>query len=329
MITGAAGFVGHHLSLRLLRQGMDVLGIDNLDPYYNPSLKRARLKRVSDHEAFRFKEADVADGARLLGIMETFRPDAVVHLAARAGVRNPSGDLWAYARPNLDGFVSMLDACRYVRPRHIVYASSSSVYGADSSIPFREDDRADRPASFYAATKRSNELMAEAFSALEGIACTGLRFFTLYGPWGRPDMAYYSFTREILAGRPITLYDADVMRRDFTYIDDAVEAVTRLVNRSAGDPQTAASAGHRIYNIGNTHPVALGDFVATLETLLGRKAAITHRQRQPGEMTVTFADTTRLREAVGFVPSTDLRDGLSSFVRWYRSYHDAPAMTSG
>lgn len=321
LVTGAAGFVGHHLSLRLLQEGREVLGIDNFDPYYDPALKHARLERLIHVRGFRFQEMDLSEGTAFFELMERFRPDIVVHLAARAGVRNPSGDLWAYARPNLDGFVSVLDACRRVRPKLIAYASSSSVYGVGSPVPYHEDDRSDRPASFYAATKRANELMAQAFSGLEDIPCVGMRFFTLYGPWGRPDMAYYSFTRDILSGRPITLHEAEAMRRDFTYIDDAVEAVVRLLDRGIAARASSAETRHSLYNIGNARPIGLLDFVNTLERLLGREAPKVHRPRQPGEVVLTYADTTRLREAIGFVPSTDIADGLASFVTWFRHYH--------
>jgi len=318
LITGAAGFVGYHLSQRLVREGWSVLGVDNLDPYYDPALKRARLARLAPHDTFRFEGIDLCDAAAFGRLVAEFEPVLVVHLAARAGVRNPGGDLWAYARPNLDGFVSVLDACRRVRPAHLVYASSSSVYGTGSPVPFREDDRSDRPDSFYAATKRSNELMAQAFAGLEGIRCTGLRFFTLYGPWGRPDMAYYSFAQRIVAGEPITLHDPAVMRRDFTYIDDAIEAVFRLLVIRLDPQDDPSSASHRLYNIGNSRPVALLDFVAVLERALGRTALRTEAPMQPGEVPETYADIARLAQATGYAPTTDIETGLGRFVDWFR-----------
>lgn len=310
--------MGYHLSRRLLREGIEVLGVDDLNPYYDVGLKQGRLARLTPESGFRFREMDIAQPDAFLAVLRDWKPEVVVNLAARAGVRNPSGDLWAYARPNLDGFVSVFDACRQAPPEHIVYASSSSVYGVGSPVPFREDDGADRPASFYAATKRSNEMMAHAFAGLTGIPCTALRFFTLYGPWGRPDMAYYSFTEAIAAGRIIALHDAAVMRRDFTYVDDAVEAVTRLMRLRPGREETGSP--HRVYNVGNSQPVALLDFVATLEDLLGRKAEVRHLPIQPGEVPLTYADTSRLQADTGYAPHTSIRDGLTRFVAWFREY---------
>lgn len=296
--------------------------MDDLNAYYDFGLKFGRLAQLISAPGFRFRAMDIGQADAFLAVLREVRPQIVVNLAARAGVRNPSGDLWAYARPNLDGFVSVLDACRQEPPEHLVYASSSSVYGVGSPVPFREDDRADRPASIYAATKRSNEVIAHAFSGLTDIPSTALRFFTLYGPWGRPDMAYYSFARAITAGQPITLHDASTMRRDFTFVDDAVEAIFRLMSlRPNREQEGNGSSPHRVYNIGNSQPVALMRFVQVLEELLGRKAETLHQPIQPGEVPLTYADTSRLLADTGYAPHTPIEVGLSRFVEWFRSYH--------
>lgn len=322
MITGAAGFVGYHLASRLLSIGHDVLGLDDLNPYYSVALKEARLQRLLSAPRFAFESVDVANAARLYELAAPFRPDVVVHLAARAGVRNPGGDPWSYAHSNLTGFVSALDCCRRIMPRHFIYASSSSVYGSDAIAPYGEGERADTPMSFYAATKRANELMAHASAGLHGLHSTGLRFFTLYGPWGRPDMAYYKFSLEIVQGKPITLHDPGRMWRDFTFIDDAIEAITRLVEIEPDRLPAADRTPHRVFNVGNAQPVRLIEFVTELERVLGRKAQTLLIDALPGEVLVTSADTSRLRDAIGFAPNTPVSEGLRHFASWFRSYHD-------
>lgn len=320
LVTGAAGFVGYHLSDRLLREGVEVLGVDDLNAYYDVGLKEDRLCRLRGREGFRFVRADIVETDRFLELARGYSPDVVVHLAAQAGVR--STDPWPYARSNLNGFLSVLECCRELRVGHLVYASSSSVYGANRSAPFREEDAVDHPVSFYAATKRSNELMAESYAKLHGLPCTGLRFFTLYGPWGRPDMAYYSFTRDISEGRAIRLFNGGDMLRDFTFVSDAIEAVVRLLGRPPGGPEMLDGAtAHRIFNIGNASPVRLADFVGCLESEIGRKAVKELLPMQPGDVPVTYADTSRLRATVDYAPNTPIAVGLRYFVEWYRNYH--------
>jgi UDP-glucuronate 4-epimerase len=319
IVTGAAGFVGFHLSKRLLEQGCRVLGIDNLNGYYDPALKHARLDQLRPFERFESVVADLSDYPRTREIFDAFRPTELVHLAAQAGVRYSLDNPRAYVTSNVDAFLSVLEAVRHVPVRHFIYASSSSVYGANNKLPFSESDRADYPVSLYAATKRSNELMAYSYAHLFKIPATGLRFFTVYGPWGRPDMAYYSFTKAIFEGTPIRIYNNGQMSRDFTYIDDVVEAIVRLIDTPP--TQTPADVPHRLYNIGNHTPVELERFIAIIEAATGRSAERVYVPMQPGDVPATYADVDALAEAVGFAPRTSLEDGIGRFVDWYRAYH--------
>lgn len=330
LLTGAAGFVGFHVTEALLAQGITVLGIDSLNAYYDPALKQARLDRLTPRNGFSFEQLDIADYDALQAAFARFRPDAVIHLAAQAGVRHSIEQPRAYSAANLDGFLSVLEACRHHPVRHLIYASSSSVYGANAKVPFSEHDTADHPVSLYAATKRANELMAHSYAHLYGIPATGLRFFTVYGPWGRPDMAYFKFTKAILEGRPIDVYAESEMSRDFTYIDDVSEAIVRLVacpptpspdfDPSKPDPATAA-APCRIYNIGNHTPVRLDHFISVIEEACGRTAIKRHLPMQPGDVVATYADVSALAARVGFSPSTSIEDGIARFVAWYRAFY--------
>jgi UDP-glucuronate 4-epimerase len=328
LVTGAAGFIGFHVARRLLADGHSVVGVDNLSPYYDPALKQARLAELDPFSAFRFEKLDLADrdGAAAL-FAQGFRH--VVHLAAQPGVRHSLVDPHAYVDANVVGFLNVLEGCRHNGCSHLVYASSSSVYGANSKVPFRTSDTADHPVSLYGATKKANEAMAHTYAHLYGLPATGLRFFTVYGPWGRPDMAPWLFTEAISEGRPIRLFNQGKMRRDFTYIDDIVEAVVRLIERpptgnpgwsgEAPDPSTSR-APWRLYNIGNNRPVDLADFVRALEAAIGRLAVCELAPMQPGDVVETFADVTDLQDAVGFRPSTPIEEGLRRFVAWYRAY---------
>lgn len=321
LVTGAAGFIGFHLADKLLERGMDVLGIDNLNTYYDVDLKRARLARLEGRAGFRFSHTDITDFGAMSDHLRRWKPDAVAHLAAQAGVRHSISDPRAYVSANIDGFLSVLEACRATPVRHLLYASSSSVYGTDTAAPFREDAAAARPVSFYAATKRANEMMAEAYAHLYAIPSTGLRFFTVYGPWGRPDMAYFTFTAAIRAGQPIDLFNDGRMLRDFTFIDDAVEAVIGLLFRPPADRSSdPARAGHEVYNIGNHEPAELSRFVAAIEAAVGRSAVKRLLPMQEGDVVATFADVERLRAAVGRVPSTPLETGIRAFVDWYEAW---------
>ncbi len=315
LITGCAGFIGMYVAERLLARGDEVVGIDNLNDYYDVSLKEARLARLRPHRGFRDVRLDIADRAGMAALFEQERPDAVINLAAQAGVRYSLKNPLAYADSNLLGFVNVLEGCRHNGVKHLVYASSSSVYGGNTKVPFAEDDNVDHPVSLYAATKKANELMAYSYSHLYGIPSTGLRFFTVYGPWGRPDMAYFSFTQAILAGRPIDVFNHGKMRRDFTYIDDIAEGVIRVLDQPAG-----GTPPHTVYNIGNHQPVELMEFIGILEAALGKTTARNFLPMQDGDVPLTYADTTRLQAAVGFVPATPLADGIGRFVAWYRDY---------
>lgn len=328
LVTGAAGFIGFHLCRRLLARGDEVLGVDNLNDYYDVGLKQARLDQLRGENAFRFERTDLADRIAAQGLFSAGRFDAVVHLAAQAGVRYSLVNPLAYADANLTGFSHVLEGCRVAQPVHLVFASSSSVYGPNHRTPFSEHDAADHPGSFYAATKRANELMAHSYAHLYGIPSTGLRFFTVYGPWGRPDMAYFSFTESILAGKPIKVFNHGELERDFTYIDDIVEGVVRVIGMPPRpDPSRAlsspavSSAPYRIYNIGNNRPVKLLDFIGLIERLLGRKAALDFLPMQAGDMLRTCADVSDLQKAVGFRPDTPIESGLARFVEWYRKYY--------
>jgi len=330
LITGAAGFIGFHLSRRLLAAGNDVVGIDNLNPYYDIRLKEDRLRILQKENSFRFIRLDIADREALSTLFAREKTRIVVHLAAQAGVRYSLTNPHAYLDSNLTGFLNILEGCRHAQVGHLVFASSSSVYGANTSMPFSVHDNVDHPVSLYAATKKANELMAHAYAALYKIPCTGLRFFTVYGPWGRPDMALFLFTRAILAGKPIDVYNEGRMQRDFTYIDDIVEGIVRVMDRTPApdpawngahpDPATSF-APYKIYNIGNNHPVALLDFIAILENSLGKKATLNLLPLQPGDVPATYADVDDLMADVGFKPATSIGAGIQQFVDWYRDYY--------
>ena len=334
LVTGAAGFIGMHVCDRLLARGESVAGVDNLTPYYDPALKRARLAELGRQGGFAFHDTDLADPAATARLFETVRPDRVVHLAAQPGVRASIEDPVACIRANGDAFVTVLEGARRHGVDHLVFASSSSVYGANRTLPYAERQAVDHPVSLYAATKKANELMAHTYAHVHRLPVTGLRFFTVYGPWGRPDMAVYLFTRAIFEGRPVAIFNHGAMRRDFTYIDDIVEGVLRTLDRPAApdpawraeapDPATS-SAPYRLYNIGNNRPVALLDFVATLERVIGRPALRDLRPMQAGDVLETCADITALQRDVGFAPDTPLEDGLTHFVAWYRGYHGIAA----
>ncbi len=330
LVTGAAGFIGFHVVRRLLQDGRAVIGLDNLNAYYDPTLKRARLDQLEASAAFRFVRLDLADRVGMAALFAEHRFPLVVHLAAQAGVRYSLEHPQAYVESNLVGFLNVLEGCRHGGCRHLLYASSSSVYGANTRVPFSTADRVDHPVSLYGATKKANESMAHVYAHLFGIPATGLRFFTVYGPWGRPDMAYWLFTSAIVEGRPIRLFNYGAMRRDFTYVDDVVEAVVRLIDRpAAGDPEWSGEAPDpacsrapwRIYNIGNHTPVALTEFVRVIEDALGKRAIVELAPMQPGDVIETFADVTALQAAVGFAPSTGIEVGIGRFVEWFRGYH--------
>ncbi|RMD78565.1 MAG: NAD-dependent epimerase [Gammaproteobacteria bacterium] len=330
LVTGAAGFIGHAVALALLARGDEVLGLDNLNAYYDVSLKEARLRRLEGRPGFRFARLDVADREGVAELFRRHRPQRVVHLAAQAGVRHSLVDPHAYADSNLVGFLNILEACRHHGVEHLVYASTSSVYGANTRMPFSVHHNVDHPLSLYAATKKANELMAHSYSHLYGLPTTGLRFFTVYGPWGRPDMALFKFTRAILAGEPIEVYHHGRHRRDFTYIDDIVEGVVRTLDRvpapdpawDAARPDPATSAApYRIYNIGNHTPVELMRFIEILEGCLGRRAEKRLLPMQPGDVEATCADVDDLMRDVGFRPATPIEEGIRRFVAWYRDYY--------
>ena len=329
LITGAAGFVGFHLAEKLLRAGIPVVGVDNLNPYYDPALKEARLDLLRQHPGFHFHRLDLAERGALEPLFRAHGFRHVVNLAAQAGVRYSLENPHAYVDANVTGFLNLLEACRHGGVEHLVYASSSSVYGGNTKLPFSVHDSVDHPVSLYAATKKANELMAHTYSHLYGIPATGLRFFTVYGPWGRPDMAIFIFTRAILEGRPIRVFNEGRMERDFTYIDDIVEGVARLIPMApAPDPEFDTTrpdparswAPHRIYNIGRSNPEKLMDMIAVLEELLGRTAEKELLPMQPGDVPATYADVADLEDAVGFRPRVPLREGLGRFVAWYRDY---------
>lgn len=332
LVTGAAGFIGSHVATRLLEQGHAVVGFDNVNDYYDPALKRARLARLAANAGFSFIEASLHDRAAVDEAFARHGFRHVVHLAAQAGVRYSAINPYAYGEANLTGFLNILEACRRTGVAHLLYASSSSVYGANTAMPFSVHQNVDHPLSLYAATKKANELMAHAYAHTYGLPCTGLRFFTVYGPWGRPDMAMWIFTKAILAGEPITLFNHGRMRRDFTYVDDVVEAVVRLVPRPAArnpdwsgaapDPATSM-APYRVFNIGNNAPVELMDMVATLENALGRKAVTRLAPLQVGDVPETYADVSALMAEVDFRPATPIAVGIQRFVDWYRAYHGA------
>ncbi|MEO8631114.1 MAG: NAD-dependent epimerase [Betaproteobacteria bacterium] len=331
LVTGCAGFIGMHVAQRLLARGDDVVGLDNLNDYYDPSLKHARLAELTAHPKFAFRQLDIADGAALDALFAKERCNRVVHLAAQAGVRYSVKNPHAYINSNITGFLNVLEACRYRGCDHLVFASTSSVYGANRKLPFSVHDNTDHPVSLYAATKKSNELMAHTYSHLFGLPTTGLRFFTVYGPWGRPDMSLAIFTRAILEGRPIDVFNNGDMQRDFTYIDDIVEGVVRVLDRvpqadaavdmTLPDPATS-NAPYRLFNIGNNQPIKLLDFIATLEGVLGKTAHKNLLPIQPGDVCATYAEVDDLQQPVGFSPSTPLTEGIRRYVAWFRDYYD-------
>lgn len=330
VVTGAAGFIGYHLAARLLEEGHRVVGIDNMNDYYDVRLKEDRLERLQAYERFIFHRIDVSDDQRLNDALHGEQVNTFVHLAAQAGVRYSLQNPRAYIDSNLVGFGNVLEWCRHREAPHLIYASSSSVYGMNASMPFSVHDNVDHPVSLYAATKKANELMAHSYSHLYGLPTTGLRFFTVYGPWGRPDMAYFSFADRIREGKPIPVFNEGRMRRDFTYVDDIVEGIVRLLDvvpkpdagwdREAADPGTS-SAPYRVYNIGNHQPVELMEMIRTLEGAVGREAVIEYKPMQPGDVTATFADIEDLRRDAGFSPSTPIDVGLRRFAEWHAAYY--------
>lgn len=332
LVTGAAGFIGFHVARRLLESGRNVVGLDNLNSYYDPKLKEARRDQLAKFDGFSFVKLDLADRAGMSALFVEHRFPHVVHLAAQAGVRHSLIDPHAYVDANLVGFTNVLEGCRHHGCKHLLYASSSSVYGANTRMPFSVHDNVDHPLSLYGASKKANELMAHAYAHLYHLPATGLRFFTVYGPWGRPDMAMWIFASSIIAGRPIKLFNRGQMRRDFTYVDDVVEAVVRLVEHvPAGNPHWSGEAPDpgssvapwRVYNIGNNNPVELLEVVRLLEDAIGMKAKRELAPMQPGDVPATYADVDDLMREVGFKPATPIKDGIERFIKWYRDYHRA------
>ena len=329
LVTGAAGFIGFHLARRLAGEGYSVVGIDNLNDYYDPSLKEARLAELRAYSNFRFERCDIADRSAVARLFATERFAYVAHLAAQAGVAHSAVDPAAYVDSNLVGFANVLEGCRYAQTQHLVYASSSSVYGAATRMPLRTSDRVDEPLSLYGATKRSNELMAHAYAHLFALPATGLRFFTVYGPWGRPDMAVWLFTQAIVDGRPLRLFNSGRMRRDLTYIDDVIEAMVRLI---PAPPSGVASAGrqsvhpppYRIYNVGNAQPTEVSELADLLEKIIGKPAKRELLPMRPIDVLETFADSSDLERVTGFAPNTSIVDGLRAFVEWFCEYHQRP-----
>jgi UDP-glucuronate 4-epimerase len=333
LVTGAAGFIGFHLARRLLKDGQRVVGLDNLNPYYDVQLKKDRLGQLEPFDRFSFYLLDLADREGIESLFAREKPETVIHLAAQAGVRYSIENPHAYIDSNITGFLNILEGCRNHGVRHLLFASSSSVYGANTKMPFSVHHNVDHPLSLYAATKKANELMAHTYASLFRIPCTGLRFFTVYGPWGRPDMALFKFTRAILEGKALDIYNDGQMRRDFTYIDDIVEGIVRLIERipmpdpawtgDAPDPSTSF-APYRIYNIGNNSPVELMTFIAILEETLGSKAVRNYLPLQAGDVPATYADIDDLMADVGFKPATPIEEGIKKFVDWYRGYYGRP-----
>jgi len=330
LVTGAAGFIGFHLANRLLDEGHEVVGLDNLNAYYDPALKEARLARLTGRAAFHFERLDLEDGPGIARLFQAYTPTRVVHLAAQAGVRYSIDHPMTYIGSNLTGFAHILEGCRQAQTPHLVFASSSSVYGLNRAMPFSTHQSADHPISLYAATKKANEMMAHAYAHLFGLPATGLRFFTVYGPWGRPDMAPFKFTKAILDGTPIDVYNQGQMERDFTYIDDIVDGIVRVMDRipagnpawSAGSPDPASSpAPYRLYNIGNQSPVPLNRFIEAIEQAAGRTAIRRLKPMQPGDVPATWADVSDLTRDTGFAPRTSIEEGMRRFVDWYRSFY--------
>lgn len=330
IITGAAGFIGFHLSKKLLDDSYQIIGIDNLNDYYDPNLKQSRLEILGKYNNFNFHKVDLIDNAAVDNIFETYQPTHVINLAAQAGVRYSIENPYAYVDSNLTGFMNILEACRNYPVEHLLYASSSSVYGGNKVAPFSTNHNVDHPVSLYAATKKSNELMAHTYSHLYGIPTTGLRFFTVYGPYGRPDMAYFSFTKDILAGKPIKVFNHGKMERDFTYVDDIVEGIVKLIDKAPApnkywdeskDDLSTSFAPYKIYNIGNNNPVQLMRFINALESALGKEAEKVYMDMQPGDVLRTYADVSDLERDINFKPSTSIEDGLAKFVEWYKEYY--------
>ena len=320
LVTGAAGFIGFHLSKALLEKGAFVVGLDNMNDYYEVSLKEDRLKILKKYSGFHFEKADIADKETVFGLMDQYHPQVVVHLAAQAGVRYSIDHPDAYVQSNLVGFFNILESCRHFPVEHLVFASSSSVYGANKKVPFSTEDQVDHPVSLYAATKKSNELMAYSYSKLYGVPVTGLRFFTVYGPMGRPDMAYFKFARKIMAGEAIQIYNNGDMRRDFTYIDDIVKGMENILcNPPMKDDN---GAFYKIYNIGNNRPEKLMDYIAVLEKCLGREAKKEYLPMQPGDVYETYADVSELMRDYDFKPSTTIEEGLDKFAEWFLNYYN-------
>ncbi|MDF2801513.1 MAG: UDP-galacturonate 4-epimerase [Anaerocolumna sp.] len=331
LITGAAGFIGFHLSKKLLDKSNQIIGIDNLNDYYDPSLKQSRLEILGKYNNFNFHKVDLKDKTAVDNIFETYHPTHVINLAAQAGVRYSIENPYAYVDSNLIGFMNILEACRNYPVEHLLYASSSSVYGGNKVAPFSTNHNVDHPVSLYAATKKSNELMAHTYSHLYGIPTTGLRFFTVYGPYGRPDMAYFSFTKDILAGKPIKVFNHGKMERDFTYIDDIVEGIVKLIIKApvpnkewdeSKDDLSTSFAPYKIYNIGNNNPVQLMRFINALESALGKEAEKVYMDMQPGDVLRTYADVSDLERDINFKPSTSIEEGLKKFVDWYNEYYN-------
>lgn len=320
LVTGAAGFIGFHLSRYLLHKGYSIAGIDNLNDYYDAGLKRDRLRLLNDSPSFGFHKADLTDLVAVARLLEQYEVDTVIHLAAQAGVRHSLLHPEQYVSSNLQGFSTVIEASRLQGVKHFIYASSSSVYGNRPGTPFSVEDRTDTPASLYAATKKANELIAHAYSSSFGLPTTGMRFFTVYGPWGRPDMAYFNFTQKILSGEPITVYNHGHSKRDFTYVDDVVGGIEKLFTH-VPEATREKPVPARIYNFGNSRPVDLLSFIRILERLLGKKAIMKFDVIPPGDVTDTYADISATRQEIGFAPSTDLETGLSHFVNWYLQYY--------
>lgn len=319
LVTGGAGFIGFYLSKALLEKGAQVVGLDNLNDYYEVSLKEDRLSVLKEYPGYRFVKADLADKEAVLGLFEEYHPQIVINLAAQAGVRYSIDNPDAYIQSNIVGFFNILEACRHYPVEHLVFASSSSVYGGNKKVPFSVEDQVDKPVSLYAATKKSNELMAYSYSKLYGIPLTGLRFFTVYGPMGRPDMAYFKFAKKIMAGEPIQIYNNGDMRRDFTYIDDIITGVENILCNPPKEDENGAA--YRIYNIGNNKPENLMDYIAVLEKCLGREAKKEFLPMQPGDVYETYADVQDLIDDYGFKPSTTIEEGLGKFAKWFLSYY--------
>lgn len=330
LITGAAGFIGFHLAKRLLEEEIDVIGIDNLNDYYDPELKFARLEILSKFDKFKFQKIDIEDKNAVEKIFQTYRPTHVINLAAQAGVRYSIENPYAYVSSNLIGFVNILESCRHFPVKHLLYASSSSVYGGNSLVPFSTKHNVDHPVSFYAATKKSNELMAHTYSHLYKIPTTGLRFFTVYGPYGRPDMAYFSFTKRILANEPIKVFNFGTMERDFTYIDDIINGIVKIIDKAPTskegwderiDDLSSSFAPYKIYNIGNSEPIPLLRFINAIETATGKKAVKIFMEMQPGDVLRTYADIDDLERDINFRPSTSIENGIFRFVEWYKHFY--------